>query len=168
MFTNVLRSLLFVGFGFLGTGIAYAEGGTCPPGFYPSNGPGVNACNPIPGYGQQQTPQAPPHLWERRWGAVATGVNKPVLGTVTDMTSRREAEQAAMANCAAKGGSPCKLQIAYDNQCAVMAVGDKGINVNSAVTMDQARKDAMQTCSVDGDRGCHVYYSACSLPVRIR
>ncbi|RZA07650.1 MAG: DUF4189 domain-containing protein, partial [Proteobacteria bacterium] len=91
-----------------------------------------------------------------------------VLGEATDRRSKSEAANAALADCAAKGGSPCKLQISYDNQCAVMVVGAKGFNFSNATAIDQARQGAMTVCGANGDASCHVYYSACSLPVRIR
>lgn len=167
MFKTFLRSFLLIVAGQTWGGLVHAEGG-CSPGSYPIGGRSVAACAPIPGYGNQQAPQLAAAQWERRWGAIATGETKAVLGTVTDMRSKSEAVKAALADCAGKGGSPCELQISYDNQCVVMVVGDKGFNFSNAVAMDHARQNAMKVCGADGDTSCHVYYSACSPPVRTR
>jgi hypothetical protein len=101
-------------------------------------------------------------------GAIATDEPKGVLGAVTGVPNKSEAQQAALADCRAKGGSPCKLEIAYDNECAALVVGQKDYSINTGATADAANQLAMKTCSADGDAKCHVYYSACSLPVRIQ
>jgi hypothetical protein len=155
--------------------MAHAEGG-CPPGMIPASGTDINSCVPIPpGYynnqqqAQPQPPPPPPPQWATRWGAIATDKTKGVLGAVTGLPSKSDAQQAAMDDCRTKGGSPCKLEIAYDNECATLAVGSKGYSINTGNTADAANQLAMKTCSADGkDLDCHVYYSACSLPQRIQ
>jgi hypothetical protein len=154
--------------------VIHAEGG-CPPGLIPASGTDINSCIPIPpGYysnqqtAQPQLPRPPPPEWATQWGAIATDKTKGVLGAVTGLSSKSEAQQAAMADCQAKGGSPCKLEVAYDNECATLAVGSKGYSINTGNTPDAASQLAIKTCSADGDDpACHVYYSACSLPQRI-
>jgi hypothetical protein len=101
-------------------------------------------------------------------GAIATDGVKGSLGTTTGMANREQAEKTAMSDCKAKGGSKCKLDVAYDNECAAMVVGNKGYSVNAASTVDADSQIAMKICGADGDTSCHVYYSACSLPVRIQ
>lgn len=167
MTTNLLRSFLVMSLWLLATTGAHAEGG-CPPGMYPfqfaPNQP--SSCAPIPGNGNQQTPQAPPQQWERRWGAIATG---GALGVATDKSSKNEASQTAMSDCAAKGGTSCKIDVVYDNQCAVVvAAADGSYNVGNAKTVDMAVASGMKTCRDAGATNCHTYYSACSLPVRVR
>jgi len=125
-------------------------------------------CAPLPGYGNQQAPQLPAQQWERRWGAIATDGPNDALGVATDKRSKREASQAAMQDCQSKGGVNCKIDIAYDNQCAVVVVGDGAYNVPIAATVDQAAEIGMKTCRSSRRTNCHVYYSACSLPVQIR
>ena len=73
-----------------------------------------------------------------------------------------------MQDCQSKGGGNCKIDIAYDNQCAVVVVGNGGYNVPIAETLDKATEIGMKTCRSAGRSNCHVYYSDCSLPVRIR
>jgi hypothetical protein len=158
-------------------GVVHAEG-NCPPGYYPIGAPpgqgGPQGCAPIPGdnnnqqQAQPQPPQPPPPQWASQWGAIATDKVKGILGAVTGLSSKSEAQQAAMANCQAKGGSPCKFEIAYDNECAVLVVGDNGYNVSADVTLDKAVQFGMKICTDAKNTNCHVYYSACSLPVRVQ
>ena len=163
------RALLLIMAGLFWNGLAHAEGG-CPPGMYPfqfaPNQP--SSCAPIPGNGNQQMPQQPAPQWESRWGAIATDGPNDALGVATNMRSKREASQAAMHSCQSRGGVNCKIDIAYDNQCAVVVVGDGAYNVPIAETLDKAAEIGMKTCRSSGRSNCHVYYSACSLPVRIR
>jgi hypothetical protein len=86
----------------------------------------------------------------------------------TDQASKSEAEQEALLDCKLKGGPICKIEVAYDNECAAVVVGDKGYNVNTDATVDAAVQYGMKTCSNAGGSGCHAYYTACSLPVRIQ
>jgi hypothetical protein len=163
------RALLLAMAGLLWNGLVHAEGG-CPPGMYPfrfaPNQP--SSCAPIPGNGNQQTPQQQITQWERRWGAVATDGPRGAMGVATDRGSEREASQAAMQDCQSKGGVNCQIDTAYDNQCAAVVVGDGGYNVSSRRTADQAAAVGMKTCRDAGRANCHVHYSACSLPVRVQ
>jgi hypothetical protein len=170
---KTFRLLLFGLLLLLGGGV-HAEG-NCPPGYYPIGAPqgqgGPQGCAPIPGDDnnqQQAQPQPPPPKWASRWGAIATYEPNGSLGTAANMPSQNSAEQAALADCQAKHGATCRVQLSYRNQCAVMVVSDKGYNVNSAATSDQAAQNGMQTCNKSGDPNCHIYYSACSLPVRVQ
>jgi hypothetical protein len=162
------RALLLAMTGLLCNGLAHAEG-NCPPGQYPVGGQGWQGCNPIPGYrNQQQGPQQPAPQWESRWGAIATSTQDGILGVSTDKRSEREASRVAMQDCQSKGGVKCKVDAAYDNQCAAVVVGDGGYNVQNASTLDRAVATGMKTCRDGGLANCHAYYTACSLPVRTR
>lgn len=139
----------------------------CPPGQIAyGSGPGLNSCGPD--NRQQRAPQQPAEQWERRWGAIATSTQDGILGVSTDKRSEREASRVAMQDCQSKGGARCKVDASYDNQCAVVVVGDGGYNVQNASTLDKAIATGTKTCRDGGLANCHVYYSACSLPVRIR
>ncbi len=159
-------------FGLLGAATAaHAEGG-CPPGQYPANGQGWQACYPIPGYdqGQSQQNQAPPR-WLDMWGAVATYIpsnGTEAVGTAINLPTRKQAEDAALQDCHAKGGVNCKIELSYSNQCAAMVVGRSGQNVNPGATINDAAQRGIAVCRNSGDTGCQVYYSACSLPRRIQ
>ncbi len=163
--------LSYLLFGLLLSTMSHAQT-ACPPGMEEY---GAGVC----GYSQseesaQQAPQqqfpqkqAPPTRWATRWGAVATDGPGGHLGAVTDLSSKSEAERAAIADCRAKGGLQCAVEISYDNECAAMAVGDKIHNVTADVTLDKAIQSSIKTCR-EADTNCHVYYTACSLPARIQ
>lgn len=139
----------------------------------PIQGQGWSGCAPINSsqpstQGQQtQVPQQPPMLWATRWGAIATDADKAILSGITDRSSKEDAQHAALIDCQDKGGTKCKVQIAYDNQCAVMILGDKAFNVANAATIAEATKLGTQQCNKESPN-CHVYYAACSKPVRIQ
>lgn len=165
----LLGSLLLFG------STAHAEG-ECPPGMFPTNPPGAQGpvgCAPIPGYDQQQQqaqpqqPMPPPPQWATQWGAVATDSIKGSLGAAAGMASRDEATQKAIGDCQSKGGTSCKINVAYSNECAVMMVGSAGYNFGADASLDKATQSAMKKCR-EADTNCHVYYSACSMPVRIK
>ncbi|WP_353505956.1 DUF4189 domain-containing protein [Variovorax fucosicus] len=163
------RALMLVAAGALSNGLAHAEGGSCPPGYYPSGGQGWQGCNPIPGYGnQQQAPQQPAPQWESRWGAVAIDSPKAVMGVAVDKQSKREASRAAASDCERQGGANCEIEAAYDNQCTAVITSNDSHNTPIALTVDQAVAIGMKTCRDAGRTNCRVYYSACSLPVRTR
>ncbi|RST44887.1 DUF4189 domain-containing protein [Variovorax sp. DXTD-1] len=168
MFTNLLRRLLVLSLWLLGTGGAYAEG-NCPDGYYPIGGRDFAGCAPIPGSGsQRQAPQPPAQQWERRWGAVAIDSQKAVMGVAIDKRSKREASLAAASDCERQGGANCEIEAAYDNQCVAVITSNDSHNTPIALTVDQAVATGMKTCRDAGLTNCRVYYSACSLPVRIR
>ncbi|WP_353621771.1 DUF4189 domain-containing protein [Variovorax sp. J2P1-31] len=134
----------------------------------PGSTSGVNGCNPIPGYGRRQDQPPSPEEWERRWGAISTSVPDGVLGSSTDRTTKKEASQLSVRDCQSKGGMNCKVEIAYDNQCAAVIVGDGAYNAPIAATKEKSIEIGMRTCRDSGLSNCHVYYSSCSFPVRVR
>lgn len=162
----LLLSLLSFGL----SGAVRAEGG-CPPGQYPISGQGWQGCAPIPGYDQSPTssqPEQPPARWESHWGAIATDGVKGILGMATGEADQSEAEQKALGQCRAKGGSACKIQTSYANGCAAMIVGSNGFSTAIGSTIEEAVSKGTKICRSDGDTNCHVYYTDCSLPGLIR
>ena len=144
----------------------------CPPGME-EYGAGVCGCSqseePAQQIPQQQLPQPPATRWASRWGAIATDGPGGSFGSAVDKSSRRGAESAAISDCLSKRGSPnCKIEVSYANGCGVMTVGDKMHNSNYGSTVEEATQKGMAMCRSAGDTNCHVYYSACSLPVRIQ
>jgi hypothetical protein len=140
----------------------------------PVQGQGWSGCAPInpsqqSTQGQQpQVPQRPPERWQDHWGAIATDGSGGSFGAATNTSSRSSAENMALADCQSKKGSPnCQVELWYTNQCAAMVVGDNGHNAKSGATPNEATRAAMEVCSA-ADAHCFVYYSACSLPVRIQ
>ena len=150
--------------------LALAEGG-CPDGYYPANPPATNVCYPFSDDGNSQ-PQQPKVLWGNRWGAIAissksTSGGPSIVGASKNQTSKSKAQKTAIAECRTKGGAKCILKLAYFNQCAVIAWGDKGYNLVNAENLEKATQNAMQSCSAI-DTNCQVYYSACSVAVRVQ
>ena len=137
----------------------------CPTGWIPYS---ATSCGPAPDSQPSRQANGPSIVWESRWGAIATDGDKGVLGTATGEASQKRAESTAMADCQAKGGAPCKLQISYANACGVMVVGGSGFSTAYAGTKEEAVQKSMAVCKSDGDTTCHVYYTDCSLPKRVR
>ena len=142
----------------------------CPPGTIPYGaGQGQEVCGPDGSQqqsGQQQQPK--PVQWLDQWMAVATDAQNSVIGDATNRPSQRAAANDAMLDCRSKGGVNCKIENTYRNGCAAMVVGKKGYALMGGLTIDLAVQKGMKLCGADGDSTCHVYYSACSLPVQIQ
>lgn len=111
-------------------------------------------------------PQAPrpTGYWQKTWGAIAPSGLDAVLGTAVGAKSRKEAEQLALADCKAKGGAGCGIQLAYHNQCGVMAIGSKRLFTASAGTVEEARAYGIELCERK-DINCSIFYSACTEPI---
>lgn len=142
----------------------------CPPGMEPYGAGVCGYSQPMPSAQlplQQPTNEETPQ-WESQWLAIATDSESGSLGTAIGMKNREDAERVALADCQAKGGTKCKLDVSYGNGCAAMIVGDGGYNSNGASTVDEAVRLGMKVCIDAGHTNCRVFYSACSLPVRIR
>jgi hypothetical protein len=107
-------------------------------------------------------------VWEDRFGAVATDPHLAILGSSKNMTSRKIAENAALSDCKSQGGQSCKLDGWYRNGCAAMVAGHGGYSTSTAKDQDSAVKAAMKDCQAGGYTNCHVYYSDCSSPQRVR
>lgn len=78
------------------------------------------------------------------------------------MQSRSVAEKTALADCKAKGGVPCKLEIAYKNGCVALTVSTTGYNTAADLTTQKATQAGMNTCTKAGAKDCQTYYTACS------
>jgi hypothetical protein len=163
-----LKHLLCLGL--LGlSGSVYAEGGSCPSGYYPVGGQGAQGCAPIPNYnngrqqGGSQPPPRPTGYWVKTWGAIAPSPKGGVLGTAVGADSKAEAERLALADCKKKGGQSCQVDLAYHNQCAAMILGDKTYNVAHAASVDEASRIGIKLC-YNKNGACSVYYSACTEP----
>ena len=165
---------LLLPFLFLASSSVYAEG-SCPPGLYPigaaSGQSGPQSCAPIPGYNQQQQTQteSPSRLssfsWASRWGAIATYAPTGVIGTSANAFNQKRAEERAMEDCTSKGGAKCKIEAAYSNGCAAVVVSNISYVVTTKPELKEAVSLGMKTCNDGGGKGCHVYYSECSLPL---
>jgi hypothetical protein len=134
-----------------------------------SNGVALMPLCASDGSGDSSEPSGPrsnPVAWESRWGAIAIGGGG--WGAVTDMRSEKQAKKAAIKHCketAQGNGSKCKAFSYYD-QCAVIAWGETGYIVQSAVDLPTASSVGMQKCS-SKHADCQIFYSACSYPKRM-
>ncbi|MBX3711177.1 MAG: DUF4189 domain-containing protein [Lysobacter sp.] len=143
-----------------------AEGGTCPPGYYPVNSPGVMGCAPMPTNGGSIPDTGP--LWATTWGAIAVDGPAQVVGTSHTQKSKRKAHSVALSNCRAKGGAKknCSVLISFYNQCAAIAGGDSEATTHSAPTPEQAGSLALNSCSL-ATSNCKVLNVTCTFPVRV-
>jgi hypothetical protein len=151
--------------------VVHAEDG-CPPGLIPANGTNINSCAPIPpGYYSNQPalqqPQAQPPIWSDRYGAIAADLAPLTPGSSYNEPSRKAAEQAAIDSCHSNGGVNCQVEISYGNECVALVVGKTRHNAKAGSTIASATESSMKQCK-SNDTGCFVYYTACSLPVRIQ
>lgn len=162
------------GWGFVGT--ATAEG-NCPPGFYPIGGQGVQGCAPIPGANTGATERGgaskPRMRYMDQWGAIAFSETTSDAGDVVGRDSEALAESEALRQCGRNGARDCKMILKYRNQCAAWvmpsenragAAGGLGTGSSEALAVVAAKKN----CADPSQKGCHVVYSACSLPVLVR
>ena len=166
-----MRMLLFFSL-FSMSGLSWAEGGSCPPGYYPQSAPGVVGCAPMPGYESNNTDAQkystePPARWADTWGAISVDGISGSLGAVVGFPNEKEAQQAALNKCRTNGGNDCNLDLTYHNQCAVMILGSKKYNTASAATVGRATQIGMETCNA-ADTSCRVYYSGCSAAQRVQ
>lgn len=49
-----------------------------------------------------------------------------------------------------------------------MVLGHPKANIFTDATQEKATQGAMNSCKSHGNTDCHVYYTACSLPIRIQ
>jgi hypothetical protein len=136
-----------------------AQAGPCQP----SSGSGSSSSGPIP----DAPYEAAPAKWADRWGAIASD-GASAYGIVSEQLSKRDAETAAVAECARRGGASCGVVMAYYNQCAAVVAGGGRSDLARAPSEDEAVRDSMELCRQRGGEDCRVYYSGCSLPERIQ
>jgi hypothetical protein len=147
--------------------LTMAEGG-CPPGSYPQVGQGWRACVPIPGDTSDESSHPAAEQWIDKWGALAVTDSGQINGQATNKATEFEAISSAIADCQAYEGQGCRKLGTYRNQCVAIAAGDTASRISVGKTEDLAVTNAMKDCSSDKLTGCHIYYSGCSLPQRIR
>ncbi len=153
---------------------ASAEG-NCPPGYYPTGGDqaGWHGCAPMNGGigdesedNEPEASQAAQEVWEDRWGAIATA--NGAMGQAVSKKTKDEAIEEALKDCRDRAGKEsCKLKVAYYSQCVALAWGASGNVAARGPDLREVEERAVEKCSNDF-RNCKIYYSACSLPVRVR
>lgn len=169
-----LRTAYFLGLGLLGlSGSSYAEGGSCPAGYYPIGGRGAVGCAPIPNYqanDEQASSAIPQARWAKTWGAIAIDetVSAGGIGVVTGLPDKQTADTAALSQCLSSGGSSsCRLHLSYENQCAVIVSGISYLSTHRAETIERASALAIEKCNKQ-TTSCKIYYSACTAPVLVQ
>lgn len=145
--------------------LAPASAQSCPAGTTPSpGGPGgPQPCIPISDYSSSGS-SGP--TYATRWGAFAVS-DENKIGMAGGMTNKGKAQKAAIAHCAAKGGTNCKVLVAYYNQCAVVVAGKAADGLVStmyarAATIEEASKNGLEYCAEGALSDCKVYFSNCS------
>ena len=126
-------------------------------------------CMPLPGaQGSGQSERGP--IWRSRWGAIAIdfGRSNAGIGVSVNASSKRKAKNEAMADCRAKGGQNCRINLIYDNQCAVVVAGTGYGRSQGGATVEIAAAYGLRMCEKAGIKDCQIYYKACSLPVQVR
>lgn len=153
----------------MSTSLAVHAQAACPPGTIPyGTGQGQNMCGPDDSQQQQPaSPRTPPQIWVDHYGAMVSDNSLGKLGVAIDKQSEAEAWQSAEENCRAKGGLNCIRLVSYLNQCVAMVSGEKSYSFALGATPSDATRKANEKCSAS-TTNCHVYYSACSLPIRIQ
>lgn len=133
---------------------------------------GGGACIPpdaagMPGYNSNipQPTEIPPIL-EDRWGAIVFGVDKRADGSVTGLSSEKDAIKAGMAKCHSQGAKNCQPQFTYHNQCAAVAWGSDDYAISSAAGELEARSRALKDCN-KLTKNCEIVHTACSYPERV-
>jgi len=127
----------------------------------PYQGTNIASCGPIP-------TSAPTEEWSSRWGAIAQDFESQTVGVSAEQKSKRSAIKEAIKSCESRGGQSCKIVSTYSDLCIVTVQGVRVANDATAKTPERAEQLGMEACSRRGDSDCHVYYKACSLPVRTR
>ena len=111
--------------------------------------------------------------WRLTWGAIASDKNSGDIGVIVGKFSAREAKHEAMQRCAQHGANSCKIDLAYQNQCAVIAWPSQDDKLVGGVvvtrggpTIEDAAQGALATCSAAREGAkCKIVYSDCTKPV---
>ncbi|WP_091793258.1 DUF4189 domain-containing protein [Lysobacter sp. yr284] len=151
--------------------LAGAEDG-CPTGFVPNAAGTPNAqCIPAGGLGYSGSSESAVK-WERRWGAFALDQPTGKIGVATAMGSKPKAEKEALRDCQARGGSGCKVMLAFTNQCGAIASGkdvNGGFEISAAggVNAAAAKSSALERCGQKAG-ACEIFLSECSYAEQVQ
>jgi len=100
----------------------------------------------------------------RVWGASAvseadaSGIS--MSGFSFGYQHEHDARAAAIAMCTRRGGINCEVELAFANNCAVVAASDHKSSIRQARPLHKARSAALKACGV----GCRVLHEGCALP----
>lgn len=94
-----------------------------------------------------------------RYGAIAYGSHSGRYGYATDLSTRHEAERAAIRNCDSRD---CEVKVWFRNNCGALAVGKRGITGWAYNTRrGEARDRALEECR-NRTRECKIVVETCS------
>lgn len=161
----MMRSVATLALVLLGSASAAAQ--QCPAGLagMPNCLPPDHPSSPHADGGRR--PNVSGAVWADRASAVAMGASASGFTATPPMESKRAAERAALAECKSKGGTGCKVVMSYINSCAALVWGLEYRTGAYGATVQEAAAIATQRCAQKTE-DCQVFYSACSLPERIR
>ena len=116
------------------------------------------------------------YYWKTTWGAIASDSTSGDMGFSTAEFSQARARRTAVKRCKERGGEKCKVDLAYHNQCAVVAwSSENGEPVGGAAVFQGAEsikiasEHAIPLCSsIRGGGECTVVYSNCTMPIYLR
>lgn len=95
------------------------------------------------------------------FGAIAYSPATGEIGWVKNDKEKDDAEQGAMAKCAEKGATDCKLTNTFKNNCAAIAMGDNGWGSNWDSTTTAAETKTLATCG-QYTTNCKIALSICT------
>jgi uncharacterized protein DUF4189 len=126
-------------------------------------------CGPSPsGHGSSSPtlPRGP--QWQLTWGAIAMDLTTGDVGAGVGFLSRGKAKGEAMTRCSANGAKKCQIQLAFKNQCAVVAWPSRtgiGVIAQSGSSIEEASQVALSRCASHSGSECKIVYSDCTVPV---
>lgn len=94
------------------------------------------------------------------FGAIAYSQEKRAHGWANDYPSRKQAEKAALDNCA-KYGPDCSVVVWFKNACGSLSLGPKGVGWAWAHTQEAADLAATRACSKHS-KACVVTQRLCT------
>ena len=114
--------------------------------------------------GRRSRPQV---RWEERWGAIVMDAASGMTGIGGSQPTEEAAIQTATAMCQRKGGKSCRVDITYSNQCGA----SPGAAIMPSRPVGGRWKSHPSTPSTHAKttgKKCEVFFSDCSLPVRVQ
>lgn len=170
-----MRTIVFAFLLLALTQSAWAQG--CPAGIQSAGNP---ACIPPDlanspyyqgGYDSAQ-PSTPRGHWQLTWGAIALDDTTGDVGTSVGNFFKKDAKREAMTRCAAGVSNNCKIDLAYNNQCAVIATASRNgasiggtLIVQGGPSTEIASQLAVSACIKMRNGGqCEIFYSECTKP----
>lgn len=158
--------LFAIGLALLAPVAAQAEG-DCPSGYYRYSTPGHHGdCVPIPTL-PDSAPSGP--RWRKTWGAIAVDGSSGATGVTVGSGTEKAARKEALERCRRDGNSQCKVVLAYQHQCAAIALpAGQSKGPPAIVAAENEYKSAelaLGDCKAKNGGPCEIAYNECSPPV---